>query len=106
MNAILKPAPTGPYRPVTYHEVTIEPCPGGFGEYQCSALGDAYEDESDLLTDIMSNNDNVIELTDEADLPEQAEDIRGRIRNEPERVFAIIDDRGDVWYVGIVARCA
>lgn len=49
---------------------------------------------------------HVFELTDEiveSVLPGQAEDIRGRIHGQPERVFAIVDGER-VSYTGITAR--
>lgn len=90
-----------------FYEVTIQASPSGFGEYQCSPInGEGWQDCDDLLTEITSNNDHVFELTDEivaSALPGQAEDIRGRIHNEPSRVFAIVNDFG-VSYFGIVDR--
>ena len=90
-----------------FYEVSIHAAPAGFGEFQCQPInGEGWTDVNDLLTEITSNNDHVFELTDEiveTVLPGQAEDIRGRIHNEPERVFAIVD--GDsVSYFGIVEK--
>lgn len=90
-----------------FYEVSIHAAPSGFGEFQCQPInGKGWTDVNDLLTEITSNNDHVFELTDEiveTVLPGQAEDIRGRIHNEPERVFAIVD--GDsVSYFGIVEK--
>ena len=102
-----------------FYEVSIQACPSGFGEFQCQRCsteerrvfaqpinGEGWADVNELLTEITSNNDHVFELTDEivdSALPGQADDIRGRIHNEPDRVFAIVD--GDrVFYFGIVEK--
>jgi hypothetical protein len=90
-----------------FYEVSIQACPSGFGEFQCQPInGEGWADVNELLTEITSNNDHVFELTDEvvdSALPGQADDIRGRIHNEPDRVFAIVD--GDrVFYFGIVEK--
>lgn len=89
-----------------YIEIMIQPCPSGFGEYQCVPLnGEAWDDIEDLLAEITANHDHVYELTDEivaSVLPGQAEDIRGRIHNEPDRVFAIVGN-DYVTYFGISA---
>lgn len=90
-----------------YYEVTIVPSHSGFGEYQSLPINDeGWEDEADLLAEITSNSHGVFELTDEivaTVLPGQAEDIRGRIHNEPDRVFAAVDGF-DVRYFGITER--
>lgn len=90
-----------------FFQVTIVPASSGFGEYQCLPInGEGWVDEQDLLDEITSNNDHVFELTDEivaSVLPGQAEDIRGRIHGQPERVFAIVDGER-VSYFGITAR--
>lgn len=90
-----------------FYEVTITPASAGFGEYQCLPInGEGYEDAQDLLAEITTEHDHVFELTDDIVdnvLPGQAEDIRGRVHDEPERVFAIVDDSG-TRYFGIVER--
>lgn len=83
-----------------YHEITIIPSNAGFGEYQTSPInGEGWEDEYALETE-MRGNAELYELgVDE--LPEGVEDIRGRIHDEPGRVFAVVSDFG-TQYVGIV----
>ena len=87
-----------------YHEVTIRPATGGFGEFEANIydVGDGWVDEYDLRSEMASNVDELIELgVDEA--PEGVEDIRGRIRNAPDAIFAIRSD--ETWtYTGIVER--
>lgn len=86
-----------------FYEVAIQKSPSGFGEYECQpANGEGWVDADDLLQEITSNYD-VFELTDEVStaLPERVEDIRGRIHNEPWRIFAIVMDT-QVSYFGIV----
>lgn len=88
----------------TYYEVAIQPSPSGFGEYQClPPNGDGWEDVDDLLTEITSQNHHVFELADDMldVLPGQIEDIRGRIHNEPARVFGIVHPDNSVSYFGI-----
>lgn len=89
-----------------YAYVDIAPAPGGFGEYQCTQ-GDVWDDADDLLDEVSSTHHRMYELDDEnvaAVLPGQVEDIRGRIREEPDRVFAILHDDGHVSYFGIVEQ--
>jgi len=84
-----------------YHEITIKPTSGGFGEYEAGTeLSDGWADETDLHHEMAGNVDEMVELgVDE--IPEEVEDIRGRIRNAPDRVFAC--RLGDYWsYHGIV----
>jgi hypothetical protein len=71
-----------------HYEITINPSPSGFGEFQAKpANGDGRESAHDLVAEIASNVDDYCELgTDE--LIDGAEDIRGRICNEPPMVFA------------------
>lgn len=70
-----------------YTECTIQPASGGFGEYDVTR-GDTWDDETALFDAIIANeHDGIAELGVD-DLPEGIEDIRGRIHNEPSRVFA------------------
>jgi hypothetical protein len=91
-----------------YYEVVITPAHGGFGAYETSLdlTGDAWEDENDLVSEMRNNEPELVELgVDE--LPEGVDDIRGRIHNEPYRVFAFPhegEERTTVCYVGIVRR--
>lgn len=91
-----------------FYEVTIKAAHGGFGEYDCLPInGEGWADQQDLLDEISGNYDSMFELTDEIvanALPGQAEDIRGRIHNEPARVFAIVHDDNTVTYFGVVEK--
>lgn len=84
-----------------YYEISITPANAGFGEYQTSPVnGDGWADEYDLEM-AMRGNADLYELgVDE--LPEGVDDIRGRIHNEPGRVFAAVGQDGMVAYTGIV----
>ena len=81
-----------------YFEVTITPAHGGFDEFQCSEInGEAWDFEADLLQEA---GDIIVLGRDE--LPDGIEDIRGRIHNEPQTIFAIVHDEHHVSYYGIV----
>jgi hypothetical protein len=85
----------------TYQECVITPCASGFGEYQCGeANGEAFEDAADLVSAMREGVAELVELG-KYPLPPWAEDIRGRIHNEPGRVFAARTGE-DVSYHGIV----
>lgn len=73
-----------------YHEVTIQAASGGFGQYEANLcdVGDGWADETDLAHEMADGCDEMIEIEDDAELPDGVEDIRGRIRNAPDRVFA------------------
>ncbi len=87
-----------------FAETTIKPCSSGFGMYEPGEYnGDKWEDETDLINE-MGSNVELFELgTDE--LPEGMDDIRGNIRNEPDRVFGYLYETGggeiEVYYVGV-----
>jgi hypothetical protein len=72
-----------------YYETTITPCASGFGEYQQNyPNGEGWELEADLVTEMFSNEPELLELgTDE--LPDGIEDIRGRIHNQAGRIFVL-----------------
>jgi hypothetical protein len=90
--------------------VRILPAPGGFGMWQVEAsksdYSEAHDDEADLVSLLHDVVGDVYELGVD-NLPEDLEDrepvrdIRGRIENEPRRVFARID-AGRVTYEGVV----
>lgn len=107
-------APAGEYWAVLvaeagrYYEQQIIPAHGGFGEYEAAPInGEGYQDEADLEDEmrqgVADQGGEMVELADGAELPDWAEDIRGRIRNQPERVFAVRDGE-QVRYVGIAAK--
>lgn len=85
------------------YEVSIQACASGFGEFQCQPInGEGWADASDLLSEISSNGIEFWELGAD-ELIEGAEDIRGRIHNEPERVFAA--RQGDsIFYFGLTSK--
>jgi len=87
------------------YEITISPASGGFGEYQSDPIdGEGWADSDDLLNQISSNGVDAVELIDGVVLPAGLEDIRGRIHNEPQRVFGFIGPDGDPCYFGIVVK--
>jgi len=82
-------------------ETVIQHHYAGFGMYQIGEYnGDRWEDKDDLISEIR-NNVNELYILGEDELPEEIEDIRGKIYNEPEIVFAYVDKFGDVHYGGI-----
>jgi len=96
-----------------YYEVTIHPSDAGFGEYDVSPdTGDHYTDLCDLIADIRNNvgafyilsGGEVQEISrfSDAEMPAEAEDICGRIHNEPPIVLVYTGARaGDLHYAGI-----
>lgn len=85
-----------------YHEVCIFPAHTGFGMYGTGELSDPWESESDLLSEMVSTTREFYELGSDVPLPDGVEDIRGRIHNEPDRIFALKYPGSDWKYVGIV----
>jgi len=85
-----------------YRECVILPASGGFGEYESGEYGgDSYEDSSTLIAEMYAGcGFELFDLGKDA-LPEGLEDIRGRIRNEPARVFGGLDDQGTPRYFGV-----
>ncbi len=74
---------------------SVQPHHAGFGMYQ-SIPGDGRWDDADfMLGEIGNSVDQVLELGVD-DLPEDVEDIRGKIYNEPGRMFAAHDTDG--WF--------
>ena len=78
---------------IRYAEARIAPCSSGFGEYQVQEPGDTWDDLGDLMDEMRSGcnitGERLLLLGYES-LPEGIEDIRGRIHNEPPRVYAIV----------------
>jgi hypothetical protein len=85
-----------------YVECVIEPHHAGFGMYQV-VQGDAiYADNRQFESDVLSNTDF---YALDSNLPSDIEDIRGRIYNEPDYVYAIRqqDSQGEyLQYVGLI----
>lgn len=92
-----------------YTEVTIALHHAGFGMYQRGEVQSgpetSYAFESDLLEIIAQNSEEVLPIEEaitSADfIALGVEDIRGKIYNQPSKVFARID-RGELSYFGIV----
>jgi hypothetical protein len=84
-----------------YMETVINSHHSGFGLYQTGEYnGDQWEDKDDLLSEIRSNVGEVY-ILGEDELPKEIEDIRGKIYDEPETVFAFIDQYNSIYYGGI-----
>jgi hypothetical protein len=74
----------------------------GFGMFQAEPPnGDDYSDESDLEDTMRDGCGYDLHELGVDEVPEGAEDIRGRIYNEPHRVFVFVDQDGRPHYVGI-----
>jgi hypothetical protein len=88
-----------------FYQVLIHPASGGFGQWDVTRSDEGWADEGDLLQTIYGNRlyEAVYDL-DQDELPDYVEDIRGRVRNEPARLLALVTTQnGDktVQYVGI-----
>lgn len=89
---------------MAYKECRIKPSAGGFGAYEADeSTGVVWDDEGELL-DALRDGIAAAELYELGvdDLPDDLEDIRGRIHNEPVRVFGWLDEQGGAQYAGIV----
>jgi hypothetical protein len=87
-----------------YAETTIRPHHAGFGMYDVDAANSPsdYSDDADILNEITDGT--VYELGVDT-LPDGVEDIRGKIYNEPTRVFALVLDADEsVVYFGLIAK--
>lgn len=87
-----------------YSECLIKACHSGFGLYaqNNNDTGDAWDDRGDLINAIRDNfGSELVLLSDNADLPDGIEDIRGRIHNEAGDIYGWLDDRGDAHYFAI-----
>lgn len=81
-----------------YVETRIVPHHSGFGMYQVEEYGEAF-DKEDILDAIAEQYDEYY-ILGENELPEDIEDIRGKIYGEPEIVIAVKDPYG--WgYIGL-----
>lgn len=86
-----------------YAEQSIQPCSGGYGEYQTQPMdSDWYADKNDLLNDCINTCTGTIYSLDDADLPECVDDIRGRIHNEEGDIYAVVYDDDNVSYFAVV----
>ncbi len=91
-----------------YSEARIKPSPSGFGEYQLvPGSGERWANEDDLVDAMRGSLSDVgaklVELGVDV-LPDRVEDIRGRVANEPKRIFALLDEEDDlIGYTNIIA---
>lgn len=81
-----------------YAETRIQPHHAGFGMYQVEEYGDSFEKE-EILTAIAEQYDEYY-ILGEDELPDDIEDIRGKIYGEPEIIIATKDKWG-VSYLGL-----
>lgn len=80
-------------------EVTIQKASGGFGQYE--AVRDNSTEPMDY-SDWLSDSDYELqEIKDGVSLATPAEDIRGKVANEPARIFAVWDGKDLVGYAGL-----
>ena len=92
-----------------YTEVSVRPANSGFGMYQTGELQigrqASWADFGDLCFEIAQNSEAMGYLNQALDDPEfqeaGVEDISGRIYNQPDHLFARIND-GTLNYFGIV----
>ncbi len=89
---------------MAYKQCRLHASESGSGEYQGGEpSGETWDDEGDLLDALRADRAplDVYEVgVDE--LPDGVEDIRGRIQNEPARVFGWLDEQGVAQYSCIV----
>lgn len=89
-----------------FYEVTINPASGGFGMYNAVVHDSAWASEGDLIQEIYNcawhSNADIYRLGEDT-LPDNVEDIRGRIYHEPALVFARVENE-DISYFGIAER--
>lgn len=87
-----------------YFEVVITPAPGS-SEFLVNSNGEAWSNQDDLADamaeGIRDQGGELIEIADGNVLPQGLEDIRGRVHNEPSRVFGWLDHEGEPHYCGI-----
>lgn len=93
---------------IMYYEVTIQPATGEFGEWQVSPVnGEGWQDKDDLLDamrDGVESTGSEFYVLGEDELPENVEDIRGSIHNEPDMVVAMYDPGQEYTaYFGVVS---
>lgn len=107
----MKTNTTAPGKMTIYTEVVITPHHSGFGMFERgevqSSPDNSYAFDSDLLQVAGENSDSVLPIDEaiaDADfIALGVQDIRGKIYNQPDQVFARID-RGELSYFGIVAN--
>lgn len=87
-----------------FFEQTISSANGGFGEFQANPInGEGWADDWDLAQEMAQGAaGELLELGTDA-LPAGVEDIRGRIHNEPARVFVMVYADGHVSYTGVTS---
>lgn len=88
-----------------YAETTIRPHHAGFGMYDIDANVPSDNDYSDDLDILNAITDGTVYELGVDTLPDGVEDIRGKIYNQPDRVFALVrDGEESVAYFGLIAK--
>jgi hypothetical protein len=89
---------------MSFKECTIRAASGGFGEYEAGEYsGDAFSDQYALIDAMREGAGFELFELGKDELPEGLEDILGRIRNEPDRVFGGLDSDNIPHYFGVSA---
>jgi hypothetical protein len=85
-----------------YQEATISPSHSGFGEWICNryGLGEPWDPYA-WIAEVEGQGLECFILGRDA-LPEDIEDIRGRIHSEPAIVLAVRDEEGHISYRGMI----
>lgn len=89
-----------------YYDVAIQKHHAGFGMYQMGELGggEGYEDKTDLLMEISRNGWSEIFELGKDNLPENLENISGRIYGERGTLYGYIDESDMPRYFSIVKK--
>jgi hypothetical protein len=81
----------------------ITPADAGFGMYQTTGWSDEHYELIELISQIKENTAyavvDIYELGVDK-LPSDVEDIKGKVQDEPAKIFAVILD-GDITYMGV-----
>jgi hypothetical protein len=90
----------------TFYEMLIQPCAaGGAWEFEAAGSdGEAWTHLEDLIQAIKSGvaPAHMVDVRD--CVAWGAPDIRGRIRDEPVWVFAVVSEYDETYYVGIASK--
>ena len=88
-----------------FYEMIIQPCASSGWEFDAvESDGEAWSDVDDLMQAITAGvaPARLIDVSDCVACG--ARDIRGHIRDEPERVFAVVRKGHETYYVGIAHK--
>jgi hypothetical protein len=83
-----------------YTEFTIKPADSGFGMWQRGEKSVGPQTSYAYLNDLIMDGELIDlddALADEDFIEAGVEDIRGRIYNEPGRIYAVLGEEGDGW---------